>query len=648
METATPPGVNMASLNDLMDEKLKYTVYVVAIAVVVYQMVEVVRLLLEPWDFLNAHLTFALVLAYLPLIRTGGRWRPLMIVLLLLSVAATGYMHVNRLALEMRQGFPTPADSVAGAILIVCILEACRRTTGPAVPLLALLFILYALLGVYLPPPLHTYSFKLTSVIAALTTNLTGVYGLLLEISAYYIFLFVVMGGILQITAANNFFIIIGALAARLRGGPAMSSVVSSALVGTCLGSTDANVALTGSFTIPLMKKSGYAPHQAGAIESAASNGGMIMPPVMGAAAFIMADFIGVPYFTIAVAAVLPALLYFCSVGLYVYLTAVKMGLQPSVEPFGRDQLKQLLITAPGFLAPLVLITALLARGYSPRYAAFWAVVTVIVAGLLTPGKRPSLGQWVQGITNGALTGASIAISIVSVAMVVEIMTLTGLGFRLPGMVESWSQGNLALALVITAVASLILGMGVPPAPAYLIVAITAAPVLVRLGLPLLTSHLFVFYYAVMSMVTLPVAPAAVVGARLAGAGYLKTALEASKAAAAGFLVPFIFVASPIFIFQPEIAGSAWMVSSMGAGLLMIVCVQAGLVNCFLTALRRFERALFFLAGLCFFLYLLVRNTYVPFAIGIAIFLFVISWQVAQRRIARSAERYGPVRAPMS
>ena len=261
-----------------MDETLKYTVRAVALGVVIYQMVEVVQLLLEPWDFLNAHLTFALILAYLPLIRTADRWRPVMIVLLLLSVAATGYIHVNRLALEMRQGFPTPADSVAGAILIVCILEACRRTTGPAVPVLALLFILYALLGVYLPAPLYTDSFKLTSIIAGLTTNLTGVYGLLLEISAYYIFLFVVMGGILQITAANNFFIVVGTLSARLRGGPAMSSVVTSALVGTTLGSTDANVALTGSFTIPLMKKSGYAPYQAGAIESAASNGGMMSP----------------------------------------------------------------------------------------------------------------------------------------------------------------------------------------------------------------------------------------------------------------------------------------------------------------------------------------------------------------------------------
>jgi TRAP transporter 4TM/12TM fusion protein len=628
-----------------MDEKFKHMLHAVAIGVVAYQMVEVVHLLLEPWDFLNAHLTFALILAYLPLIRTAGRWRPLMIVLLLLSVAATGYMQVNRPALEMRQGFPTAADSVAGTILIVCILEACRRTTGPAVPMLALLFILYALIGVYLPAPLHTSSFSLTSVIAALTTNLTGVYGLLLEITAYYIFLFVVMGGILQITAANNFFIIIGALAARLRGGPAMSSVVTSALVGTTLGSTDANVALTGSFTIPLMKKSGYAPYQAGAIESAASNGGMIMPPVMGAAAFVMADFIGVPYFTIVVAAIVPAILYFCSVGLYVYFTAVKMDLRPSSEALGRNHLKQALITAPGFLAPLVLITFLLSRGYSPRYAAFWAVVTVIIAGLLTPGKRPSLAEWARGITTGTLTGASISISIVSVAMVVEIMTLTGLGFRLPGMVQSWSQGNLGLALVITAAASLILGMGVPPAPAYLIVAITAAPVLVRLGVPLLTAHLFVFYYAVMSMVTPPVAPAAVVGARLAEAGYFRTSFEAAKAASAGFLVPFIFVASPIFIFRPEMTGIAWTITSIVAGLLMIVCVQAGLVNCLMTVLRYSERVLFLAAGACFFLYLLLKEIYAPFLAGIGIFVLLIYWQLTRRRIARSAERPGTVRA---
>lgn len=620
-----------------MNNNFKYGLPALAVAIVAYQMVEVVYLLLEPWDFLNAHLTFALVLAYLPLLKTNKRDRPFILALLLLSLVATGYIHLHRGELEMRQGFPTALDTIVGAVLIVCILEACRRTTGSAVPILALVFIGYALFGRYLPGPLHTWEFTPAKIIAALTTNLTGVYGMLLEISAYYIFLFVVMGGILQVTAANTFFNIIGSIAARVRGGPAMSSVMTSALVGTTLGSTDANVALTGSFTIPLMKKSGYAPHQAAAIEAAASNGGMIMPPVMGAAAFVMANFIGVPYFTVVIAAILPALLYFFSVGLYVYLTAIKMDIKPTRLAVGKGIIKDLLVTAPGFLTPLVLITVLLGHGFSPRYAAFWGVVAVLATGLLMPGRRPSLRQWIQGVTNGALTGAGIAVSIASVAMIVEMLTLTGLGYRLPGVVEAWSQGSLPLALVITAIASLILGMGVPPTPAYLIVAIMAAPVLVKLGVPLLTAHLFVFYFAVMSMVTPPVAPAAVVGARLAETGYLKTSIESAKVAAVGFLVPFIFVASPIFILQPETTGTSWIITSIVAGLLMVVCIQAALVNCFLTKLRPIERGISLVGGVSFFLYLLFKTTFVPFVVGIASFIFLWHLQTMKRRVLKVA-----------
>lgn len=615
-----------------MDRALKAAVSVVAIGVVAYQMVEGVYLLLEPWDFLNAHLTFALVLCYLWLLiqRRGGRaWT---VTLLLVSLAATTYIYLNRPELEMRQGFPTTTDTVVGVALLVCILDACWRTTGPAVPILALCFIVYALVGDYLPGPLHTWAFPAPKVIAALTTNLTGVYGPLLEISAYYIFLFVVMGGILQVTAASRFFNIMGSLAGQIRGGPAMSSVMTSALVGTTLGSTDANVALTGSFTIPLMKRSGYAPHQAGAIESAASNGGMIMPPIMGAAAFVMADFIDVPYFTVVAAAVVPAILYFTCVALYVYLTARKMDIRPVRVAVDRGMMKELFLTAPGFLAPLILMTYLLAHGFSPRYAAFWGVITVIVIGIVTPGKRPTLAEWVQGVTNGALTGATIAVSIVSVAMVVEMLTLTGLGFKLPALVDSWSQGSLPMALVITAIACLVLGMGVPPTPAYLIVAITAAPVIVRLGVPLLSAHLFVFYFAVMSMVTPPVAPAAVVGARLAEASYLRTSLEAAKVAAAGFLVPFLFIASPIFILRPEVTTLAWVLTSMTAGLLMLVCVQVGLVGYCVTALGVVEKILSFAGGLSFFLYLLLRETYTPFLLGVSCFVVMLFFQVRRWR----------------
>lgn len=598
-------------------------------------MVQVVYLVQNPPLHESTHLTLGLVIIYLVALAGNKKRWALTAALLVMALVATTYVHLSYTDLEWRQGFPTRLDTVVGVMLIIVVFDATRRTMGWAIPLLSLFFIGYAFFGNHFPSPFNTPKLDLVEIVAVSTTNLTGIYGRLLGVSAVFIFLFVVLGGIIQVTAASRFFNIVGNLAARtVRGGPAMSAVVTSALLGSTIGSISANIAVTGAFTIPLMKKMGYRPHEAAAIESAASNGGQIMPPVMGSVAFIMAEFTGIPYFAIAIASFIPALLYFASAGLYVQLTAMKRNLQPVREPFGRAEVKQLLVTAPAFLGPLTVIVLLFVNGFSPMFVAFWAVISSIVLGLILPGKKPSLREWIGAITKGAQTGATIAISLAAVGVVVEMLIQTGLAIKLPGLVEAWSQGNLAIALILVAISALILGMGMPTAPAYIIVAIAAAPVLVRMGLPLLPAHLFVLYFATISLITPPVGPGVLVACRLAGSGYLRTGFEATKVAVVAFLVPFIFVSSPIFILQP--GGSfMWSLTTIVAGLVMVLGAQVGFVNHFLVSLHPAERALSLVSAISLFVYIVVLPSYLVLMAGLALFAVLTFIQLRKRQSAR-------------
>ncbi len=605
----------------------------VCVGTVAYHMLQVVHPLQGPQLHENSHLMLGLVIIYLGALAENRRRWYVLLPLLGLSVAATTYIHINFADLEFRQGFPTLLDSVFGIVLIIIVLDACGRAMGWAIPLMSVLCLAYALLGQYVSPPLNAPELSFLEVVAISTTNLTGIYGRLLAVSAIFIFLFVIMGGIIQVTAASRFFSAVGNLAARtMRGGPAMSAVVTSGLLGSTIGSASANVAVTGVFTIPLMKKMGYRPFEAAAIESAASNGGQIMPPVMGSVAFLMSEFTGIPYFTIAVASLLPALFYFLSVGIYVQLIAMKRDFHPVQVEFGWPQIRELLTTAPAFLLPIIVIVALFLRGFSPMFVAFWAVVTCFVLGLVTPGKKPSLREWIQGITSSARSAATIAISLAAVGLVVEMLIQTGLAIQLPGLVESWSRGNLPLALVLVAVSSIILGMGMPTASAYIIVAIAAAPVLVRMGLPLLPAHLFVLYFATISLITPPVAGGVVVACRLAGSGYLRTALEATKVAIAGFLGPFIFVTTPIFLLQPGGELVQGIVKII-AGLIMVLCTQITFVNHYLTSVQPFHRALFALCAVSLFVYIVAFSHFAVLLVSGTLFAWLTFSQMHHRRI---------------
>jgi TRAP transporter 4TM/12TM fusion protein len=272
--------------------------------------------------------------------------------------------------------------------------------------------------------------------------------------------------------------------------------VVTSALVGTITGSVGANIATTGSFTIPLMKKAGYKPEEAGAIEAAASTGGQIMPPIMGAAAFAMAGVTGIPYLTIAVVAIIPAIIYFLVLALYAISRAGRRGLTTHVEEV---DYKEMLLRSPLFFIPLAAIVFSLMNGKTLMYAAFSGIVSAILLSLIRRQTRGSLAGWIRGFTTGALSGAQIAASVGCIGIILQVITLTGVGIKLPALVEAWSGGNVSLALLIVAVVSIILGCGVSTLAVYLIVAIVAAPVMLNLGIPMLVAHFFIFYFACFS-----------------------------------------------------------------------------------------------------------------------------------------------------
>ncbi|MFC2019318.1 TRAP transporter permease [Chloroflexota bacterium] len=606
---------------------------------VLYHLVMTVHLLTSGREHLNIHLGLALVLIILgTLVEKRKQW-PVLLPLLVLALVPIIYMRVFYQELDMRMGFPTDADIIIGVILLIALFEACRRAIGIVIPVIALVFIGYALVGNYLPAgPFHTVKVAPDYLVSALVTSFDGVYGMLLEVSAYYVFLFIIFGMLIQVTGAPTFFAQISSLVARMsRGGPAMMAVVGSAMMGTVSGSASANIVVTGSFTIPLMKKAGFSPTEAGAIESAASNGGQIMPPIMGAVAFVMARLTGISYVVVMGAAFVPALLYFLSAGIYIELTARKRNLQPLDTMKIRFDSKILLRSGAAFLVPLAVIVVLFLRGLSPNFVAFWAIVATFAMGYLRPGKRPSLGEWLKGFTSGARIGAMIAVTLATLGIVLKVINLTGIGVKLPAIVEAWSHGNLVLALVIVAVVSIILGMGgASTTGSYILVAVLGAPVLIRLGVLPIAAHFFVLYFAVMALITPPVATGVIVACRIAGSGYLKTAFEATKVAIVGFLAPFIFVMSPIFLLQGG-GELSWNITTVVAGLVMILCAQVGFVNYYFTHLHPGERALFQISFVSLFVYIVVFHHYGVFGAGIVLFILLTLNQARKRRLLRVA-----------
>ncbi len=556
----------------------------VALLMALYHLVYTQWMLIGPIQHQNLHYMMALVLVFLWAFTkqktTFGR--AVVVVLIGLSIYATAYMFLNYSGLQEERGPMldlTGQDMFVGVLLVGLGIEASRRSFGWVFPIVAMCFIAYAVFGHNLPGPLQSPNIGIDELLVSYGLDLSGgIYGQVLGISANYIFLFVLFGSLLGATGASRFFNQVGMLTgSRLDGGPAITAVVSSALMGSVTGSVMANVAATGAFTIPLMKKVGYKPYQAGAIEAAASSGGQIMPPVMGATAFVMAELAEVPYVTVMAAALIPSILYFLSVGLYAQLQAKRLGIRMTPEDIENFSLRAFLHDAPIFVLPLLAIIALLVMGYSPMFTIFWAMMLLLVLNLIdivTAKKYDQLKKVLPAFIDGAVTGAKIGVTCAVLGPIMTTVTKTLLGIKIPQLIVMWSGGSIPLALFITMCVCLVLGMGVPTLAAYLLVSMVGIPVLVNMGVPPFAAHMFVFVFACFSCLTPPIAIAALPAAGIAESPYMRTALEASMVGAVGFAIPYLVVGRPALMLGQGPLAETLAVTVVGAFTVVAFCMM--------------------------------------------------------------------------
>ena len=464
------------------------------------------------------------------------------------SIAIAVYLAVVFDRLTVSGGRFETIDVVFSVICLVLVLEAARRVTGLILPILAVLFIVYDYYGRSMPGLFRHRGYDLDRIVTFMYESTEGIFSTAIGVSSTYIFLFILFGAILQKSGMGQFFNDIAmALAGQARGGPAKVAVLASGFLGSINGSAIANVVTTGAFTIPMMKRVGYQRNFAGAVESAASVGGQIMPPIMGAAAFIMAETLGIPYTQIVLVAIIPAVLYYLGILIQVHLRATSQGLRGISRenlPAVMDVMKE----RGHLLLPLLfLLYMLFFSGTTILFAAVTTIFVTIAAAMVRKSTRMSLLDIVHALRDGALTAVSVAVACACVGIIVGVATQTGFGVKLAGTIVTIGGGLLLPTLLMTAVACIILGMGLPSIPAYIIVATMAAPALVQLDVAPLAAHLFVFYFGLFANITPPVALAAFAAAGLSGGSPMRTGFLAMRLALGGIIVPFVFV------YQPEL-----------------------------------------------------------------------------------------------
>lgn len=468
-----------------------------------------------------------------------------------LSISVIVYLLIEYRDLIFRMGVsPTTLDIVFGSIVILLIIEISRRTTGPTLPILAIVFLLYTFFGDGLPGVLAHPKYSIARTVSFLF-GVQGIYSEPLGVAATFVFMFVFFGTLLHISGAGEAIIDFAkALTGSKRGGPAKVAIVSSALFGSISGSAVSNVVVTGTFTIPMMKKTGYPGYYAAAVEAVASTGGQITPPVLGAAAFLIAETLGISYSSLVIATIIPALLFYVGLFFMVDFEAAKRGL----KPLPKSQLPKLgdVIKNNGYLLlPIViLLFFLVVVKISPLRSALWSCVSVIALSYIRPKNAISFKKLIDALINTPKDIVTITSTCAAAGIVIGTMSLTGLGHRFALMVVSYSNGNILIALVLTMIIAIILGMGLPPVAAYAIAGSAIGPALVELGVAPLSAHLFIFYFCAISVITPPVALAAYAAAALAGENMWKVGITAFKIGIAAYLVPYLFVQEPALLME--------------------------------------------------------------------------------------------------
>lgn len=548
--------------------------------------------------------------------------------LIFFTILSFGYFIVYFDNMIQRTGNPSEMDIYMGAIAVGLSLEATRRVMGWILPLLAMAFLLYGNLGNYMPIQLSHRGFSWQQLAAEMFTQ-NAIFGIVLETTATYVVLFVVFGSLLNAFGAGEFFVKFPyALTAGFRGGPAKAAVLASGMMGMISGSATANTVASGTFTIPLMKKAGYKPHVAGAIEPAASTGGMFMPPIMGAGVFIMAEMIKVPYVQIMIVSTVPAILYFFSVGVIAHFEAAREDIKiiPKNE---RDNPWILLKKGWFYLAPIALVVFLMLTGSTPSRSVFWTIIILIIisiaARLFQKGNqqsstdilKDSAKDFVNGLEDGAVNSLVIGAVVGTVGIILGIVFLTGLGFIFTSSIMDFTFGYVSLAILLAFITSYILGMGMTVTSAYILMAVLVAPALQTMGISALAAHLLVFWYSQTSNISPPVCMAAFAGAAIAKSDPIKTGFTALKYSIFLLIIPLLFVYSPILM--PN--GLTFeVVKTMITAFIAVIPMGAALIGFFLRKLSFVERILLIICSVLLIVPVLILEI-IGLAILIAIYI---------------------------
>lgn len=551
---------------------------------------------------------------------------------IILTIASFGYilfaytdLHVNR----MSQAHTT--DYVFAILCIVVLFEITRRAIGWFIPLLSIFAMVYAVYGVYFPIDFAHSGFSLKRLLFRIYMTSSGIFGNTLSIASTYIVLFVIFGAFLSASGASRLFNDLAlAIAGQRRGGPAQVAVLTSALTGTLNGSAVANVATTGAFTIPLMKSIGLKPRFAGGVEAAASTGGMIMPPIMGAAAFIMAGFLGVPYTVVVIAGIIPALLYYIALIFAVDTEAKKQGLK-GISKDNIPDVKAVLIERGALLLPIIVVFAVLLMGRTAIFAGFAGIITSIIVSYLTKDKsnRITLPRLFVALREGAIGSIQVAIACAVVGIIIAVVSMTGVGSMLAYNVIDLAGGNLFLILVMVMITCIVLSFGLPSTALYIVVAVTAAPALVQAGVSPLAAHFFVFYFGAMSNVTPPVALAAYTAAGIANADPVETSWTALRLALPGFIIPFIIAYDPIILLDAGDEGVNYvkLLFVFLTALVGIYALAVGLGGFLKTRLNIVEKVLFVVTAL-----LLITTQSLTDVVGIILFALLVAFHIIKSK----------------
>jgi TRAP transporter 4TM/12TM fusion protein len=602
-------------------------VFIVGLAMSLVHIYALTIRAIDPWYFRTIHIVFGGILIYalVPGWKKAAMDRIHLIdyLFLFMIVAPAVYTFIEFDELIYRAGVvPNTWDFIFSLMFVISILEMTRRTTGLALMIISIVFILYGHFGQYMPGLFVHRGYTWARMITFLF-SLDGILGLPILASAHYVFLFVLFGAFVEASGAGKFFVDFARCAAgRFRGGPAKVSVVSSAIIGTASGSSVANVVVDGVFNIPMMKASGFTPTIAGAIEAMTSTGGQIMPPVMAAAAFLMAEILAVPYAKVALAAAIPAILYYSAGYWMIDFYSASIGL----KGIGRQELpvfRQIMMEKGYLLVPIVvLLISLMVLMYSPNRSAILAILSLIAISWVSRKSRLGLKRVVEILGNGAKGAMEIVATCAAAGIIVGILTQTGLGMKFAMIIISYSGGNLFLALAFTMIIAIILGMGMPTTAAYAISASVLAPALIQMKVAPIAAHLFIFYFAVLSALTPPVALAAYAAAALANAKAWNVGWQGMRFALAGFIIPYMFVYGPAMVL---VGSPSEIVLAVVTGFLGTLALAASIQGWLLTRTQWAERGVLFIAALG-----LIKPGWISDIVGLVLLIIVLVLQYAR------------------